>query len=767
MGVSEQPIGFAIFVPELNEEVPTVHCVIDENIPHRNDEYFKEIDDMFNVTESESRRKPEDFNYLVGLLHRDDEDGMIYKTTRIGVRRNNIVAYRKLHSPSDVVLEEKEPIHVQDIANMTAAYMSNSVFARNGNAPDLLELGQSSKMCGSESLETLPNIRLKKSVAARGSSGAATSEVGDASLSSKTKKRKTKSSTDEKLKEKFRRNAKSRRELLNVGKLGDISMLLSDGNIVEPNNLSEAKKLPERTFWIRGTRREIKKLRERKCWKIALIPKHRRLVKSKFVFRVKRDFAGRVKKFKVRLVARGFTQRQGVDFSETFSPVAKGVTFRLAMALAIKNNMLKHQIDVETAFPYADLEEEVYMSPPPGAYLPPGYCLKLQKSLYGLKQAPRNWHSLVQSTVKGLGYQQSKLDTCLFYKRDAAGELHVVVLYVDDIIILTGDEGEKDGVIAGFRQQYAVQDLGSLKHYLGIVVDDCPEHVVVHQRQYTVDILERFAHLLPESCRLQKDGKPRRLVKTPLPSGCKLSKHDKERETKAQSDYADNFPYQQVIGAVMYLAVNTRPGLSYAVNTLSRFNKQPTYAACKAVVHLLCYIASSVGRGLKFPKNDSSGLAAYSDADWAGDHDTSRSTTGYVVYLWGAPIAWQARLQPTVATSSMESEYMAAYAAIQEILWVRGVLSELGYNEYDLDSSQPPTSLFMDSKSAINLAENPVHHKRSKHIRVKYHWIREQVGAKVVKLVHVPTADMVADIFTKGLGEKLNTKHLNAMTVML
>ena len=182
---------------------------------------------------------------------------------------------------------------------------------------------------------------------------------------------------------------------------------------------------------------------------------------------------------------------------------------------------------------------------------------------------------------------------------------------------------------------------------------------------------------------------------------------------------------------------------------------------------MLRYIASTVGRGLKFPKNNSTDLQAYSDADWAGDHDTSRSTTGYVVYLWGAPVAWQARLQPTVATSSMESEYMAAYAAIQEIIWIRGVLSELGYSEYDLDSSNPSTPLFMDSKSAINLPENPVHHKRSKHIRVKYHWIREQVGDKVVKLVHVPTMDMVADIFTKALGEKLNTKHLNAMTIPL
>ena len=133
-------------------------------------------------------------------------------------------------------------------------------------------------------------------------------------------------------------------------------------------------------------------------------------------------------------------------------------------------------------------------------------------------------------------------------------------------------------------------------------------------------------------------------------------------------------------------------------------------------------------------------LTVYSDAVWAGDVDTSRSTTGYIVYQCGAHIGWQSRLQPTVAMSTMEAEYMAAYAAIQKIVWIRGVITELDIKDLELSRSTSPTILNTDSKSAIDLAQNPVHHKRSKHIRIKYHWIREQVGGKVAKLNHIPTA---------------------------
>ena len=156
---------------------------------------------------------------------------------------------------------------------------------------------------------------------------------------------------------------------------------------------------------------------------------------------------------------------------------------------------------------------------------------------------------------------------------------------------------------------------------------------------------------------------------------------------------------------------------------------------------------------------------AYSDADWTGDLDISRSTTGYIVCLWGAPVAWQSRLQPTVATSTMKAGYMAAYAAIQEIVWIRGVMTELGLKGFQLSEDASPTILNIDSKSAIDLAQNPVNHKRSKHIRIKYHWIREQVGGNIIRLNHVPTAEMTADMMTKALPEKPNHQHVNTVIV--
>jgi hypothetical protein len=228
------------------------------------------------------------------------------------------------------------------------------------------------------------------------------------------------------------------------------------------------------------------KLQKRKCWKVEKRPKHKKLIKSKFIFKVKRDYLGQISKYKVRLVARGFTQEEGVDYQQNFSPVAKGVTFRLALAIALRKRLHMHQLDAETAFPYTKL-------------------------------------------------------------------------YVDDIIIVPDDDDENKRVIAQFKKQYAIQDLGPLKQYLGITVSQQQQSMVVHQSQYAISVLERFAHLLPASSRLGEDKSPKREVKTPLPSGCKLSKDD--RQTPQQIRFATRFPYQHVIGALMYLAVNIRPDL--------------------------------------------------------------------------------------------------------------------------------------------------------------------------------------------------------------
>lgn len=688
----------------LNAIIVAVNAQFDESIPERSQEYFDEIDN------------------LVGLRHLDGH--LRYVTTRVIERRGVIVAYRKLDTEGNTT-EEQTPIHIKDVVKMThSTKCQTDKFNSLRN-----ELDQTCN--DSDNEQRTPD---------RSYRGA--SSTGGADRNPRTEKR-----------------PRKKRHIVNVGVLGDVSLFLDSSNstIKEPQTLAEAKKTPQRTYWIEATRKEVHKLERRTCWKIVRRPKHRKIIKSKLVFKVKRDHLGKIKKFKVRLVAKGFTQEQGVDYNETFSPVAKGVSFRLALALALRYNLQLRQLDVETAFPYADLDEDVFMSPPAGIDVPQGCCLKILKSLYGLKQAPRNWHSMLKDSIKAMGYKQCVLDPCLFVLKGTDTNLHMILVYVDDIIVLSSDSRHIEEVINAFKTQYAMQDMGDLKHYLGLTIERHNGQIKLHQSAYAKDVVARFNHLLSEKKRRCK-------ATTPLPPGLKLSKDAKEEETRKQREYVDAFPYQSVIGALMYLAVHTRPDMAYTVNLLSRFTTRPTYAACQAALHTLLYLENTVDQGIIFPNfTDEDPLCVYSDADWAGDLDTCRSTTGYIVYLWGAPIAWQSRLQPTVATSTMEAEYMAAYAAIQEIVWIRGVMTELGIRGFELSKNASPTILNMDSKSAIDLAQNPVNHKRSKHIRIKYHWIREQVGGCIVRLNHVPTAEMTADVMTKALSEKLHYQHVHTM----
>ena len=235
----------------------------------------------------------------------------------------------------------------------------------------------------------------------------------------------------------------------------------------------------------------------------------------------------------------------------------------------------------------------------------------------------------------------------------------------------------------------------------------------------------------------------------------KLRKFEAHSMTPKQKEYVSKFPYQNIVGALLYLSINTRPDISYAVGVLARFSKAPIFRACKALLRVLIYLRGTADRGIKFSGTDLN-LSGYSDADWAGDLDSRRSTTGYAIYAAGGPIAWQSKLQTTVAVSTMEAEYMAAFGAIQELIWTKGVISEMGFNYVD------PMTLFMDSKSAMALAKNPTHHKRSKHIDIKYHWLREHTYENgTVELEHCITEDMVADVMTKALAFELHDKHAN------
>jgi hypothetical protein len=508
-----------------------------------------------------------------------------------------------------------------------------------------------------------------------------------------------------------------------------------------PESFEEAA---QKELWVQSMKDEVNALKNRGVWRVVPTPGGVRLIKSKYVYRVKKDWTGRVVKRKSRLVVQGFLQREGIDYDETFAPVAKVTTFRLMLAMAKVLDLHIHQLDVDSAFLYADLDEDLYMKPPPGMSIKAGYCLKLMRSLYGLKQAPRNWNKQIVDHIVSMGFKQSVLDNCLFVKTDG-DETYLISLYVDDILIAGSDLSKIEEIKSEFTSRYEMKDLGELNYYLGMKVTRTADYIQLDQQRYTLDILLKYDHLLKEF--------GNKNYATPMEKDLKLRKSEAESMSDSQREYVERFPYQNIVGALLYLSINTRPDISYAVGVLARFSKNPNYRACKALLRVLIYLRGTAERGIRYTGDDLR-VYAYSDADWAGDLDSRRSTTGYVVYAAGGPIAWQSKLQTTIAVSTMEAEYMAAFGAIQELIWTKGVLDELGFIYVG------PMILHMDSMSAIALAKNPTHHKRSKHIDIKYHWLREHTyESETVELVHCATGDMVADVMTKALDGPLHEKH--------
>jgi hypothetical protein len=276
---------------------------------------------------------------------------------------------------------------------------------------------------------------------------------------------------------------KTPRNLTNVSSLGNTYAAMDEDvteSAVFPEKDKEGaqgetapetyKQAVQDSAWRESMMNEIRALRNRGCWRIVQTPRGARLIKSKYVHKLKkRNWLGKVIKRKSRLVVQGFLQQEGVDYGETYAPVAKAATFRLMLALTKAKKLHLHQLDVDSAFPYADLEEDMYMTPPPGMEVDEGFCLKLLKSLYGLKQAPRNWHKLVVEHIKSIGFKQCVLDNCLFVK-NIGEEIYLISLYVDDILIAGTDLQEVKRIKQQFTDHFEMKDMGELNYYLGMKI---------------------------------------------------------------------------------------------------------------------------------------------------------------------------------------------------------------------------------------------------------------------------------------------------------
>eukprot|EP00253_Pinus_taeda_P029013 PITA_29013 len=326
---------------------------------------------------------------------------------------------------------------------------------------------------------------------------------------------------------------------------------------------------------------------------------------------------------------------------------------------------------------------------------------RLKKSLYGLKQAPRAWYAKMDSFLLESGFSRCDSDNTIYTKK-VGNSLIILILYVDDLILTSSDPNLINHVKSSLKKKFEMTDLGHLHYFLGLQVLQSKEGISLSQSKYAFDILRHFH--MEDSCR-----------KT--------------------------------------LVFNhTRPDLSFAVGLVARFMQNPRESHWKAAKRILRYVRGKVQFGIHYSAKAAPLLVGFTDSDWAGDPDDRKSTAGYVFTLGSGPITWACKKQAAISFSSAEAEYRGAVEASKEALWLRQILSELGFEQ------QHPTTLWCDNQSAIQLCKDPVQHQRSKHIELQMHFIRKLIHDHVLEVQYCSTDDQVADIFTKALTEAKFTK---------
>ncbi|KAI3673709.1 hypothetical protein L6452_39837 [Arctium lappa] len=490
----------------------------------------------------------------------------------------------------------------------------------------------------------------------------------------------------------------------------------------EPRGFKTAAKDPK---WMAAMHEELQALQQNQNWTLVPRPSSTNTVGSKWVYRIKYHSDGAIERYKARLVAQGYTQIPSLDYSHMFSPVVKAATVRIVLSLAVLNNWKLHQLDVKNAFLNGTLDETVFMEQPPGFTNPqfPNHVCKLSKALYGLKQAPHAWFQHLSTFLLSYGFTCSRADTSLFVlTRDSC--IMYLLVYVDDLILTGNDETTITTFISRLNHEFAIKDLGDLNYFLGLEVAYMDNGLFLTQSKYASDILKK-ADLY--------DSKP---VSTPLPPHASF--------TTDGLPFKDPTLYRSLVGALQYLTI-TRPDLSYVVNQVSQFLKAPTADHFQSVKRILRYVKGTISFGLTYSRPHTNSIHGYSDADWARCLDTRRSTYGYSIYLGENIVSWSAKKQPTVSRSSCESEYRVMANTAAEIVWITHLLREL----HALPPDRP--TLLCDNKSALFMTQNPVSHKRAKHIDLDYHFIRELVSSDKFFTKFVPTNLQVADIITKSL----------------
>ena len=490
----------------------------------------------------------------------------------------------------------------------------------------------------------------------------------------------------------------------------------------EPRTIKDAKEREDWSRWQQAMNEELAALEKNKTWILVDRPSNVKPIKNKWVYKIKLQPDGEVERYKARLVAKGFTQIENVDYKETYAPVASMNTVRMFLAIANQHDMHIVQFDIKTAFLYGDLEETLFMEQPEGYVTNPNKVCKLVKSLYGLKQAPRQWNKKFDSFLKLFHLRQASIDKCLYFNDDRS---LLLAIYVDDGLAAGIDRKQLDSLISHLKANFELKVM-NCESYLGFKItrNQSEKTLSITQGIYVDKMLSRFG---------MSDSNP---VDTPEQVGAKL--------TESPALPTDN-QFKELVGSLLYLATCSRPDISHAVSVASRTAK-PTQAHWLALKRVLRYLKGTRDLGISYRQEFPPTLVGYSDADYANDEETRKSTTGYCVLFCGAPIAWRCQRQPIITLSTTEAEYVAGCQLVKELLPIREQLVEL-----EIVNEEQPTTVLIDNQSTVRIAANECGQSRTKHIDIRHKWLTEQVQKKKIAVKHVKGDDQAADLLTKPL----------------
>lgn len=498
-----------------------------------------------------------------------------------------------------------------------------------------------------------------------------------------------------------------------------------------PETYKEAISCDDQAKWKEAIKSELESLKSNDTFTETDLPYGRRPIEYKWIFNIKHDGT-----YKARLVAKGFSQIKDKDYKETFSPVVKYDTVKISLALATKLQMKVHQVDVKTAFLNGRLKLDLYLTIPEGLQTQSNRMkvLKLNGALYGLKQAPLIWNLEINKKLILIGFTPNRKEPCLYYK-NVSGIMVIVVLYVDDMLIMCKDESVIKAVKAELKRSYDIKDLGKASRFLGMNICQTNSGYSVSLKEYIDEKITTY---------LDNDK--------PCYNPCATDWSEKLLPLDDDELFEDPGLYREIIGKLLFASTTVRYDIAFITGVLARYCNKPALKHFEYCNRVLRYLKSTSEFSLNYTSKDKSSrnfikVAGYSDADWGNCKETSKSVSGLIFTMLGAPILWKSKKQGPVALSSTEAEAYALCETTRNAVWLKDFLISLG-----LWTEKRWIPIYVDNQACLNIAlQENFTSERTKHIRIRLSYIQDECKNGNVNLIKIPTENNLSDILTKGL----------------